>query len=1311
MTGQTWALLGHTEATLGRPRFDWGAATDREARRPLGAEGMLFIDGAPNRLAVFLIDSETGAPLGLRPIMAEIVVPYAPPSVSNAYYDLIRRPIDNVDGALSAQERQRVIASVMDALARVLAESSQEDLVNDVERLWELLESSLKRVTEKTGLRLGDTPAYLLTTELTGAMRELAGEMGIQTRPAVDTTARWSNPLGILTTDRAGYVSFDLTRLRPDARNLLMSAIEMRRSDPAADPGARIYIQPLGQPPVDILADARFGADVIVGLVRAAAAAVPRRAGGGQALQNPSLTDWLMSPGSFASNPAALVGDDGCEQIYPATLALQEFVIRQVVRLTDSDDFEDIPEEFEPAYVDEYLVTWSSLGHSLGEVLYSLTLAPGETVRLAAIDWSWDSATSREEQASETEELRHQTHRDRTISETVKAALKEHQSGSSVMGGMAHSLGASGSANLGILGLGAASGDTNSIGGATATTNGSRDLAAENVQRLSDSFAQASSSQRELNSTVVVQAHQAEKETIQTRTFTNYNHAHTLTVLYHEVLRHFRVTTKWIRRRRAILVPRSPFAWDDASIRQHRTVLERALLDSAAAPGFDALSQLLVVETDDQNNPQPVPPVISQPRDWKFSTFVVTCRVDQETIDDGATFHIEAHLTNDDTIRLLEGNNENLNATGRFTESPRTFSFVVAPESDVVWKNLKGFDFFVKDDDDQYLKLLNVGIFGVTQDFGSFKLVDFDTAGQLDISRVHTRYFRDAFGPNPDIPQPPDPPTGRKRLTLEQNGAIARLTEHLQAFPEYYDALRYFGRPSVEVAKELAGLIWDASSKVLDHVDPVPLEVFGKYVAYPLVGGGSSNDALAIEIAAALDGTDPTRKQWALSTLATLNEADQAETVKRLALAASRAERLITLPTRGVFAEGELGHCNVAEEIDNTRFWKWEEHPLPIEAPEIAATTPTTPQPQQADVSPSPFPQSLVNIVNPTAAPDPSGLSAALQLLGTANIFRDMSGQAQVADLLKKLSDNTIAIAEAANHAREIGQGGGGAKNGGPAQPPGAAEPTGDVTPAQNQSAGAQSMPASQTPDGVAARKEADAQAAKAEQETDRAKLKDAADFMSPDDRKKVNKATAEKWTAKQKTIDFQLNFRTSITNTNVDGEFIAYVDGPGNLYESLELYTSNGTVKASIPKWPAGEYAIQVTGHRTKLPPMLGANLTVKSLGDGLDDFTVSLNKYIDLTGLPLAGTGKFRIESNTTSVVLSVTAVEAQSTVTKEVSFDKDSGVEVGAEIGLKAGLKDLEIATFGANGNSSWTDKAGNKISVSLPYTYLTGGLRVE
>lgn len=43
-----------------------------------------------------------------------------------------------------------------------------------------------------------------------------------------------------------------------------------------------------------------------------------------------------------------------------------------------------------------------------------------------------------------------------------------------------------------------------------------------------------------------------------------------------------------------------------------------------------------------------------------------------------------------------------------------------------------------------------------------------------------------------------------------------------------------------------------------------------------------------------------------------------------------------------------------------------------------------------------------------------------MKVFGTSNLFRDMSGQAEVAYLLKKLSDNSIDIAEAANKAKEI---------------------------------------------------------------------------------------------------------------------------------------------------------------------------------------------------------------------------------------------------------------------------------------------------
>src|SRR6185436_20952390 len=51
---------------------------------------------------------------------------------------------------------------------------------------------------------------------------------------------------------------------------------------------------------------------------------------------------------------------------------------------------------------------------------------------------------------------------------------------------------------------------------------------------------------------------------------------------------------------------------------------------------------------------------------------------------------------------------------------------------------------------------------------------------------------------------------------------------------------------------------------------------------------------------------------------------------------APRSE-IIPLPSGGVFAEAVLGRYNAAEKIDLGRFWNWQDSPIPITAPEIAA--------------------------------------------------------------------------------------------------------------------------------------------------------------------------------------------------------------------------------------------------------------------------------------------------------------------------------------------------------------------------------------
>ena len=979
---------------------------------------------SPTHLAIFVTDPETGNPVQRLPLYAEVAAPRIIPPRPPAGRELVEpifAAMGEVDPTATGAVRTRVSAAALAALGQALGEASLQTLLMDLERTRDLMIRVLKQTLHASGRdRLADIAPRSLDGLLLAAVREHAPqfELVLVDEPQ-GTGIIWAEPLGVLTTDHAGYASFDLTRLRPEVRAMLGEAIATRREDAEAELKLAIWVHPYGAAErYEVLAQARFAFDAVVARLQQAWHTLPPALinMGPRALQNPGLTDWRLSPASFAASPKTLVGEGGCEELVPANLALQEFVLRQVVRLADVPPDFGIPAGFKAAYVDDYKVSWYSLGHSLGEILYSLPLAPGETVKLAVIDWSWDSLTKRDETTKLTEELLHQTHRDRTITETVKAGLKELQHGSSFMGGTASAAGASGGANLGVVGLGAAVGNTWSLGGSTATSDGSRDLAAENVQRVNDSFSQASSAQREINSTVVIQARQEESESIQTRTFSNYNHSHTLTILYYEVLRHFRVTVEWVRRRPAVLVKmplKLPGVLTANILLGRRYLLEPYLLDKKQGAAFDAAGRYALGEEK----------LKRETNKWAANT---------QTNDPGAKAFVKLiaqfTTTGDDTsepifvvLHLHDGRTFEFQCDGAGDEGTSPEFEKPLPVA-INWNQIKGAEVKLKDiNSGGDWEESNILISMVTAANERVNIVADAAVRTLDDAGGSTGLLL-ATAPPPSTTTPVGPKPQRVDfISAEDDLALQSLIVHVDTNRSYYNSVLALGTDPNSVAIEFESKPWTAGQFMADHVDPTPLDVFGSYVAHALAKQVTAvDDTVVVDIAAALNGNDPARRQWALDRLAGMSEADRQSVLERLPLASAKSERLTTLPTRGVFAEGKLGHCNISEEIDETRFWRWDEHPIPIEAPEIGTVTPVTPQPQAVAAQPTAFPQSLLNIVNPSPAPDPAGLAAALSLLGTPNIFRDMSGRQEVADLLKKLSDNSISIAEAANRAREL---------------------------------------------------------------------------------------------------------------------------------------------------------------------------------------------------------------------------------------------------------------------------------------------------
>lgn len=971
----------------------------------------------PTHLSIFVTDPDSGRPAMYLPLYAEVAASRIMPA-DIRFSDLIHTAFEEVDPE-AWRLHDRITQAAMQALGETIDASSRDALREDPEMVFDLFYSVFKDILDTTQQEhIADIRPADLKPLIIGALRRRAEEFGLVLEPE-NTEAIWANPLGVLTTDHVGYASFDLKRLHPDVYQLLVEAIDIRRNDPNAILKLAIWAYPYGyEGRFDALSQARFAFDAIVARLPMRWHTLPPALinMGPRALQNPSLTDWRLSPASFSASPKTLVGEDGCEQLLPANLALQEFVLRQVVRVTgDPPDGVDIPDGYKFAYVDDYKVSWFSLGHSLGEILYSLPLAPAESVKLAVIDWSWDNLTTRDEQTRLTEDVLHQTHRDRTITETVKAGLKEFQQGSSFMWGTGNAAGFSVGANIGVVGLGGAAGNTLSLGGSTAKSGGSRELAAENIQRLSDSFSQASSAQRELNSTVVIQARQEEKESIQTRTFTNYNHSHTMTILYYEVLRHFRVTVEWVRRRSAVLVETSKGVFDRElfvdTVRKHNQILRAELLDQKYAEGFNAFDRIAWREArTDLLEGAPIP----TPQEPHFRFFTFDMKTGGLVLEPGQGIQVYAEVW--PAGNKLNGGNL-INPPGLFSQVNVNNSFTGQVDEPIPWQKIDQFRLtlnIIEQRSGDDLSFQQIKITGIDVDGNEVVLVDEDYAargGDLILGNSATLSFP-TRRPQP-LPKPTTPPE-----EVDDYVKRGELRKHLQDHTYFYSSAIQFGQSPEDRVQELQDKKWGVGELLLDHIDPTPLESFGNYVAYPLAKGAATNDTLIVDIAAALNGNDPARRQWAVTELAKMNQHER----ELVELASTKSERLITLPTRGVFAEGKLGHCNVSEEIefDRERFWKWEEHPIPFEAPGINPVTPIQPLPQQISATPTAFPQSLVNIVNPSPAPDPAGLSAALSLLATPNIFRDMSGRQEVADLLKKLTEEAVDIAEVANKAREI---------------------------------------------------------------------------------------------------------------------------------------------------------------------------------------------------------------------------------------------------------------------------------------------------
>ncbi len=195
---------------------------------------------------------------------------------------------------------------------------------------------------------------------------------------------------------------------------------------------------------------------------------------------------------------------------------------------------------------------WIPSGLSLGDLVYSLPLAPGEQQRIAVYDERETLSVREQETLTAAEFQQYQENADSSTNAVFSSAFDESALGGSKMkttseaGSIGGGLGVAGFFSGIVAGLGIAGGysDSTTTGSSSSWQSASRDYVSNASQDFHSALARAAAARRSANRTSMRLATATERKEVVTKVITNHNHNHALTMQYWEVLRHFQVSSQ-----------------------------------------------------------------------------------------------------------------------------------------------------------------------------------------------------------------------------------------------------------------------------------------------------------------------------------------------------------------------------------------------------------------------------------------------------------------------------------------------------------------------------------------------------------------------------------------------------------------------------------------------------------------------------------------------------------------------------------------------------------------------------------------------
>jgi len=682
---------------------------------------------------------------------------------------------------------------------------------------------------------------------------------------------------------------------------------------------------------------------------------------------------------------------------------------------------------------------WKAAGYSLGNLLYSLPLAPCQEKQIAIVDWDRKESGTRDEQQVVAEDLQANISRDREISEMVRSSFGESINASS------HNSTSSTSAAIGggiggfiapiVFGIAGGVSHSGASSSSNASQNSARNLSANSLSNMQDSTSQSASSLRSQRNTVIQSVAQNESVSVQTEVVKNNNHCHAMTVEYFEVLKHYTIEQHLADVQECLFVPMPMSQFDNKKVLRWTNTLQRTIYGRKLRKGFSAIER---IDNNYVDSTFPQGSYCDEDIEEFSGHFTISFELQRPVIKeiDEATkteeydlsipfpwffgrlvFHLEREvpLTEAEKDRIFE-----LQYVPNIVRSFVDEITIIAIADDGAEREL-----------DLDLTLLSSYRKGVALK------VSIATNGTQQITRKQIKHLR--FRANTEV-------KSFSKIIL-RSAYLSYATPYLH---EYIVRKSRVNNDIINIENDDGTKVTDAALMYtpLNHRENQNPKKEDREAATALVG--FLNEHLELSHKIIWSSMDASRLFGLLdgyiaphsgqkSVASVVDNKIMGVIGNNLVLKVIPGEKLdpvfkhvedlfahyqpttpldpyrVSVPTKGVYAESVMGKCNSCEEIDETKHWRFDDEPCGTKPPAIDPVSTASRRSEPGNLQVKDLPANIINLQTPAALPDPSGLSAALELLGKSGVFKDLTGlegtQANALGALKTTSQSVTDLA------------------------------------------------------------------------------------------------------------------------------------------------------------------------------------------------------------------------------------------------------------------------------------------------------------